>query len=71
MQPDKPNQMVGDTCDIKEALPDGIKPATPSKWKNREVARKGLLTAKEVVFREVLTEVIAAGDPVIKIGMHD
>ncbi|NER93876.1 MAG: N-acetylneuraminate synthase [Symploca sp. SIO1B1] len=55
LEPEELRQLVRQIRDIEQALGDGIKLPTASEWKNRAVARKSLVAAKDIPAGEVFT----------------
>ena len=56
LEPDELLQLVRQIREIEQALGDGIKHPTASEWKNRDAARRSLVTAKIIKAGEVFTE---------------
>lgn len=52
LEPDELKTMISAIRDVANALGDGIKRPTPSEWKNRDVARKSLVAARDLAVGE-------------------
>jgi N-acetylneuraminate synthase len=56
LEPEELHQLVQQIREIEKALGDSIKRPTASEWKNRDVARKSLVAAKEIAAGELCTK---------------
>ncbi|MCZ2207380.1 N-acetylneuraminate synthase [Cylindrospermopsis raciborskii] len=56
LEPHELNQLVQQIREVEQSLGDGIKRPTDSEWKNRDVARKSLVTSSAIKAGEVFSE---------------
>ena len=56
LEPDELRQLMRQIREVEQALGDGIKRSTASEWKNRDAARRSLVTTKTIKAGEVFTE---------------
>ena len=56
LEPNELKEMINAIRNVEMAMGDGIKKATESEWKNRDIARKSIVAKVNIKKGEILTE---------------